>query len=164
MPQRLRAWHGSGLGFSPFAHHYLGYLLRFLFLGVLRCFTSPGCRLFKRLTGCPVKVAPFRDPRVNGCLLLSAAFRSLLRLSSAFSAKAFPSCYVYLNLINPLWTSSKVSYHSSFSLSSGFSYSIPKFVMVRPLYLSNIMVEMIGIEPTTSCVQSRRSPPELHPQ
>ena len=104
MPQRLRAWHGSGLGFSPFAHHYLGYLLRFLFLGVLRCFTSPGCRLFKRLMGCPMKVAPFRDPRVNGCLLLSAAFRSLLRLSSAFSAKAFPSCYVYLNLINPLWT------------------------------------------------------------
>ena len=153
MPQRLRAWHGSGLGFSPFAHHYLGYLLRFLFLGVLRCFTSPGCRLFKRLTGCPVKVAPFRDPRVNGCLLLSAAFRSLLRLSSAFSAKAFPSCYVYLNLINPLWTSSKVFYHS-----------IPKFVMVQSLCLSNIMVEMIGIEPTTSCVQSRRSPPELHPQ
>lgn len=153
MPQRLRAWHGSGLGFSPFAHHYLGYLLRFLFLGVLRCFTSPGCRLFKRLTGCPVKVAPFRDPRVNGRLLLSAAFRSLLRLSSAFSAKAFPSCYVYLNLINPLWTFSKVFYHS-----------IPKFIMVRPLYLSNIMVEMIGIEPTTSCVQSRRSPPELHPQ
>ena len=154
MPQRLRAWHGSGLGFSPFAHHYLGYLLRFLFLGVLRCFTSPGCRLFKRLMGCPMKVAPFRDPRVNGCLLLSAAFRSLLRLSSAFSAKAFPSCYVYLNLINPLWTPSKV-FLKNF---------IPKFVMVRPLYLSNIMVEMIGIEPTTSCVQSRRSPPELHPQ
>ena len=108
VPQRLRAWHGSGLGFSPFAHHYLGYLLRFLFLGVLRCFTSPGCRLFKRLMGCPMKVAPFRDPRVYGRLLLSAAFRSLLRLSSAFSAKAFPSCYVYLNLINPLWTSSKV--------------------------------------------------------
>ena len=44
--------------------------------------------------GCPMKVAPFRDPRVNGRLLLSAAFRSLLRLSSAFSAKAFPSCLV----------------------------------------------------------------------
>lgn len=26
------------------------------------------------------------------------------------------------------------------------------------------MVEMIGFEPTTSCVQGRRSPPELHPQ
>ena len=44
--QRLQAWHAAGLGFAPFAHHYLGYLLRFLFLRVLRCFTSPGCRLF----------------------------------------------------------------------------------------------------------------------
>ena len=26
------------------------------------------------------------------------------------------------------------------------------------------MVEMIGFEPTTSCVQGRRSPTELHPQ
>ena len=92
--QRLQAWHVYGLGCAPFAHHYLGYLLRFLFLRVLRCFTSPGCRLLDRLTGYSVKVAPFRDPRITGCLLLPAAFRSLLRLSSAFSAKAFPSCYV----------------------------------------------------------------------
>ena len=127
MPQRLRAWHGSGLGFSPFAHHYLGYLLRFLFLGVLRCFTSPGCRLVKRLTGCPVKVAPFRDPRVNGRLLLSAAFRSLLRLSSAFSAKAFPSCYVYLNLINPLWT---------FFIKAFFNSGFPKLFCFIPSLLS----------------------------
>ena len=123
----LRAWHGSGLGFSPFAHHYLGYLLRFLFLGVLRCFTSPGCRLFKRLMGCPMKVAPFRDPRVNGCLLLSAAFRSLLRLSSAFSAKAFPSCYVYLNLINPLWT---------FFTKAFFNSGFPKLFCFIPSLLS----------------------------
>ena len=40
--QRLQAWHVYGLGCAPFAHHYLGYLLRFLFLRVLRCFTSPG--------------------------------------------------------------------------------------------------------------------------
>ena len=102
--QRLQAWHAFGLGFTPFAHHYLGYLLRFLFLRVLRCFTSPGCRLLDRLTGCPVKVAPFRDPRITGCLLLPAAFRSLLRLSSASGAKAFPACPLYLNLINPLLT------------------------------------------------------------
>ena len=65
-------------------------------------FHFSGLPPFTRLTGFPVKVAPFRDPRVDGCLLLSAAFRSLLRLSSAFSAKAFPSCLYYLNLINPL--------------------------------------------------------------
>ena len=33
-------------------------------------------------------VSPFRDLRVNGYLLLTAAFRSLSRLSSALSAKA----------------------------------------------------------------------------
>src|SRR5690606_32917115 len=31
-----------GLGSSPFAHRYLGNRGCFLFLGVLRCFTSPG--------------------------------------------------------------------------------------------------------------------------
>ena len=36
------------------------------------------------------RVSPFRDPRINGYLLLPEAFRSLSRLSSAPSAKAFP--------------------------------------------------------------------------
>ena len=35
------------------------------------------------------RVAPFRYPWINGCLLLPKAFRSLPRLSSAPSAKAF---------------------------------------------------------------------------
>ena len=34
-------------------------------------------------------VSPFRDPWINGCLLLPKAYRSLPRLSSAPSAKAF---------------------------------------------------------------------------
>ena len=33
-------------------------------------------------------VSPFRDLRINGYVLLPAAFRSLSRLSSALSAKA----------------------------------------------------------------------------
>ena len=37
----------------------------------------------------PHWVAPFRDPWIKGCLLLPKAFRSLPRLSSAPSAKAF---------------------------------------------------------------------------
>ena len=36
-----------------------------------------------------VRVAPFRHLRINVCLLLPAAFRSLPRLSSAPGAKAF---------------------------------------------------------------------------
>ena len=34
-------------------------------------------------------VSPFRNPWINGCLLLPKAYRSLPRLSSAPSAKAF---------------------------------------------------------------------------
>ena len=34
-----------GLGFSPFARHYLGNRFCFLLLRVLRCFSSPGCLL-----------------------------------------------------------------------------------------------------------------------
>lgn len=49
-----------------------------------------------------MQVSPFRDPRITVCLQLPEAFRSLLRLSSASGAKAFPTCPLYLNLINPL--------------------------------------------------------------
>ena len=38
--------------------------------------------------GFPGRVSPFRDPRINGYLLLPVAYRSLSRLSSALSAKA----------------------------------------------------------------------------
>ena len=39
-PRRVRKLHG--LGYAPFARHYSGYRLFFLFLRVLRCFSSPG--------------------------------------------------------------------------------------------------------------------------
>ena len=35
--------HSTGLGSSAFARHYLRNHVCFLFLGVLRCFSSPGC-------------------------------------------------------------------------------------------------------------------------
>ncbi len=37
-----------------------------------------------------MRVAPFGNPRINGYLLLRAAYRSLSRPSSAPDAKAFP--------------------------------------------------------------------------
>ena len=40
--QRPRAWHRDGLGSSPFARRYSGNRGCFLFLRVLRCFSSPG--------------------------------------------------------------------------------------------------------------------------
>ena len=39
---RLPPWHPPGLGYSPFARRYSGNRIRFLFLGLLKGFTSPG--------------------------------------------------------------------------------------------------------------------------
>ena len=88
-PERTR----SGLGSFPFARRYSGNRCFFLFLRVLRCFSSPGSPpyvMYWRMDdwGLLSRVSPFRYLRLNGYLLLPAAFRSLSRLSSALSAKA----------------------------------------------------------------------------
>ncbi len=76
----------------------------FLFLRLLRCFSSPGSL-------CPAmdlpgsgggmlrRVSPFRNPWIAGYLHLPMAFRSLSRLSSALSAKASTLCSFLLNLL-----------------------------------------------------------------
>ena len=43
--QRMQAWQHIGLGSFAFAHHYLRNRFYFLFLRVLRCFSSPRCLL-----------------------------------------------------------------------------------------------------------------------
>ena len=43
MWQRRQAFHHTGLGSSRFARRYSGSRCCFTFLGVLRCFNSPGC-------------------------------------------------------------------------------------------------------------------------
>ena len=73
-----------GLGSSPFARHYWGNHCCFLFLRVLRCFSSP------RLPHHPINgdnhrsgwVVPFGDRGIKGYLRLPHAFRSLSRPSS----------------------------------------------------------------------------------
>ena len=102
-PPRTRA----GLGSFPFARRYSGNRCFFLFLRVLRCFSSPGsppCVMDSRMDdgGLLRQVAPFRDPRINGYVLLPAAFRSLSRLSSAPSAKASALCPYQLDLSSVL--------------------------------------------------------------
>ena len=88
----LRCTHRS-LGSFPFARRYSGNRCFFLFLRVLRCFSSPGSlpyvidwRMDTR--GLLKWVSPFRNLRIKGYLLLPEAYRSLSRLSSALSAKA----------------------------------------------------------------------------
>ena len=93
-----------GLGSSPFARRYLGNRCFFLFLRVLRCFSSPGYLLYpyliqdRILTHYRKWVAPFGNLRIDGYLLLPAAYRSLSRPSSAPSAKAFTLCSFSLDL------------------------------------------------------------------
>jgi hypothetical protein len=95
----------SGLGWSAFVRHYLRNHIRFLFLTLLRCFTSGGLAnplLFdseRNVTGKPLQVILFGDPRVTACLRLSEAYRSLSRPSSPASAKAFTMRPLYLVLL-----------------------------------------------------------------
>ena len=82
-----------GLGSFHFARRYFGNRCFFLFLRLLRCFSSPGSLYIPMYSVCSdwsfsSRVSPFRNLRVNGYLLLTAAYRSLSRLSSALSAKA----------------------------------------------------------------------------
>ena len=83
----------AGLGSSGFARRYSRNRCFFLFLRLLRCFSSPGSLPYVmdwRMDDWSLssRVSPFRYLRINGYLLLPEAFRSLSRLSSALSAKA----------------------------------------------------------------------------
>ena len=82
-----------GLGSSGFARRYSQNRVFFLFLRLLRCFSSPGSLPYvmdwRMDTGGLLQwVSPFRNPWIKGYLLLPMAYRSLSRLSSALSAKA----------------------------------------------------------------------------
>ena len=82
-----------GLASFPFARHYSGNLGWFLFLALLRCFSSGGSPPYVmdwRMDdwSSSSRVSPFRYLRIKAYLQLPVAFRSLSRLSSALSAKA----------------------------------------------------------------------------
>ena len=85
---RIPVW---ALPFSLAATHRITCC--FLFLRLLRCFSSPGSLPYVmdwRMDDWSLssRVSPFRYLRIIGYLLLPEAFRSLSRLSSALSAKA----------------------------------------------------------------------------
>ena len=98
----------SGLASFPFARRYLGNRSFFLFLELLRCFSSPRSLLTDYLfhlwmtTHYRRRVPPFGYLRISGYLLLPAAFRSLSRPSSAPSAKASALCSYSLDLSSRL--------------------------------------------------------------
>ena len=78
----------AGLGSFPFARHYSGNHYYFLFLCLLRCFSSARSRICNYPSG--NQVSPFRNLRINSYLPIPVAYRSLSRLSSPLRAKASP--------------------------------------------------------------------------
>ena len=86
--------HAFWFGLFPFRSPLLWKSnIFFLFLRLLRCFSSPGSLPYVmdwRMDDWSLssRVSPFRYLRIIGYLLLPEAFRSLSRLSSALSAKA----------------------------------------------------------------------------
>ena len=94
-----------GLGCFPFARRYLGNRCFFLFLLLLRCFSSEGWLPLPDDRSSTCRVVPFRDPRINSCLQIPEAFRSLPRLSSPSDAKASTRCSCQLVF------SKKTSFH-----------------------------------------------------
>ena len=86
--------HDPGLGSSAFARHYLRNHVCFLFLRVLRCFSSPRSPpgMCRDGTASRCRVAPFGNPGIKGHLLLPRAYRSLSRPSSPPEAKASTVC------------------------------------------------------------------------
>ena len=79
-----------GLGYSHFARRYSGNHYCFLFLQLLRCFSSLGWRF--RDTTSWYQVSPFGNLRINAYVQLPEAYRSLSRPSSPLKAKASTVC------------------------------------------------------------------------
>ena len=94
-----------GLASSAFARHYSRNLNWFLFLRVLRCFSSPRSLRLTMYSSSDhwffiSVVSQFGDLRIEAYLQLPAAYRSLSRPSSAPDAKAFTLCSSLLELLS----------------------------------------------------------------
>ena len=73
-------------GLIRFRSPLLTESLRFLFLRVLRCFSSPGLLLLRGDMSSTCRVAPFGHLGINSCVPIPRAFRSLPRPSSPLKA------------------------------------------------------------------------------
>ena len=127
----------SGLASSAFARHYSRNLNWFLFLRVLRCFSSPRSLRLTMYSSSDLiffiwVVSQFGDLRIEAYLQLPAAYRSLSRPSSAPDAKAFTLCSSLLELLSFAffaWVSQIICYNEkAFSLRCTFIHRAVLFV------------------------------------
>ena len=126
-------------GLFRFRSPLLTESLRFLFLRVLRCFTSPGSLLatmdsLQDLQFFTAGVAPFGYPWIKAYLQLPIAFRSLSRPSSAPDAKAFTLCSFSLEFLPSISLSVYVSGSHFFELLE-FLLNKYLFGLFRILYI-----------------------------
>ena len=133
----------SGLGSSYFARHYFRNRVFFLFLWVLRCFSSPRYLLIHYFTHVwvirllPLIEFPHSDIYgYNGYLLLPVAFRSLSRPSSALGAQAFTLRSLQLNLL----TSAKLRFASSNLKKYSSMYYLYTFLIFFSFSLHNSFI------------------------
>ena len=108
------------------------------------------------------RVSPFGHPRIAACVRLPEAFRSLPRPSSAQSTEAStirPYSLGHPPGHRPGSMTARAVLHPSTS-ANGWPASFP-FALSRPLPSALVKVQTVvetgGIEPPTSCLQSRRS-------
>ena len=85
------------MGFSYFARRYFRNHFCFLFLQLLRCFSSLRSPTITSVTTFCCRVSPFGYLRISAYLQLPVAFRSSSRPSSAPSAKASTIRSYFLN-------------------------------------------------------------------
>ena len=108
----------TGLGYSPFARHYWGNHYYFLFLRVLRCFSSPRMPLrYADNESSTHWVVPFGNLWIKVYLQLPRTYRSLSRPSSPPRAKASAMCPFLLSFLSfTLLTSVSCAVIYTFSL------------------------------------------------
>ena len=144
-----------GLASFPFARRYSENRCFFLFLRLLRCFSSAGS--LRKAMDSPYddsvlrcRVAPFGNPRLKGYLRLPVAYRSLSRPSSAPDAKAFTLCSCSLirsNHMSSLFCFTLIRKNFIYSHCSVFKVHAFAFRLVG----------LGGLEPPTSRLSGVRS-------
>ena len=160
-----------GLGCFPFARHYLGNHCCFLFLRLLRCFSSAGSLLLGRchafsMTGCPIRISAdhfvFANPRSFSQLVTSffaLESQGILHTPLVTSSLEFlilvtlVSGLINCRLINPFVS------RLTGSLTTIACQSL-LFLTIMSMYFcveSQRLVENRGVEPLTPCVQNRCS-------
>ncbi len=147
LPRRRRD--AGGLGCSAFARHYSRNHCYFLFLRVLRCFSSPGW--LAGSTGMPPSGGglPHSDIRGSKAICASprlfAAYRVLLRLREP---RHPPCALLRFSWGCPLPAGCRMGRLCGSVFCSFFSFCFN---------MSKICVENNGFEPLTPCLQSRCS-------